>query len=142
MLEALWPYATVCGAAFLAATILPFASELVLAGHITAGLGDKWTLVGAASVGNVAGSAVNWWLGTQLRRFEQRRWFPVTPAQIERAAQQFRRWGVWSLLFAWVPVVGDPLTVVAGTLRVPFALFLPLVAIGKVARYVVLATAL
>ena len=53
----------------------------------------------------------------------------------DRAARMFERYGLWSLLFAWVPVVGDPLTVVAGALRVPFLPFLVLVAIGKVARY-------
>ncbi|MDP2285974.1 MAG: VTT domain-containing protein, partial [Pseudohongiella sp.] len=65
-------------------------------------------------------------------------WFPVTAQQLSRAQAQFNRYGVWSLLLAWLPVVGDPLTFVAGALRVQFWLFLLLVAIGKSLRYAVL----
>jgi len=60
---------------------------------------------------------------------------PFTAANIEAASQKFNRFGVWSLLLSWVPVVGDPLTFVAGVLRVPFLVFLPLVLVGKLARY-------
>ena len=93
---------------------------------------------GAAIIGNTAGSVFNWWLGRYARHFETRRWFPFTPADIEKASARFARFGAASLLLAWLPLIGDPLTFVAGLLRVPFSVFLPLVAIGKAARYVVL----
>jgi membrane protein YqaA with SNARE-associated domain len=86
-------------------------------------------------MGNVAGSMVNWLLDRYLIHFQDRRWFPVRPALIGRATAWYRRWGFWSLLFAWAPVVGDPLTLVAGMLRVNLGLFLLLVTIGKAARY-------
>ena len=139
LIDQLWPYAALCVWAFLAATLLPLGSEVALAGQIKAGLGLPVWLVIAATVGNVSGSLFNWWLGTHVRRFETRSWFPVAPTAIDKATAQFNRWGVWSLLLAWLPVIGDPLTLVAGILRVPLWLFLPLVTIGKAARYSIIA---
>ena len=92
-------------------------------------------LLVVASVGNTLGSAVNWVLGRFVARFRDRKWFPASPAQMARAEGWYRRYGVWSLLLSWVPVIGDPLTVIAGALRTPFAVFLPIVAVAKTARY-------
>jgi membrane protein YqaA with SNARE-associated domain len=124
-------------AAFLAATLLPAQSEglvvwLVLADH------PVWLVLTVASVGNVLGSVVNWSLGRGIERFRHRSWFPVGPVALARAEQWYRRFGRWSLLLAWVPVIGDPLTVIAGVLRVSFPVFLVLVTISKVGRYLVL----
>ncbi len=132
-------YAGLFLASFLAATILPAQSEAVLAAMTLSGAYSVWGLVAVASVGNVLGAVVNWLLGRFLSRFEGRRWFPVSRAQVERAEGWYRRWGKWSLLLSWLPVVGDPLTVVAGVLREPLPAFLILVTIGKVGRYVVIA---
>ncbi|MEQ9639961.1 MAG: YqaA family protein [Alphaproteobacteria bacterium] len=121
--------------AFLAATLIPAQSELVLAAMDAAGTHPAALLVAVATAGNVAGAVVNWLLGRFLMRFQDRRWFPVSSTMIERATGWYRRWGVWSLLGAWLPVVGDPLTLVAGILRAPLPLFLLLVTIGKGARY-------
>lgn len=126
-------------AAFLAATILPAQSEAALVGLILAGGQPVWLLVLVASIGNVAGSVLNWWIGRGAHALAGRRWSPVTPENLARAEGWYRRFGRWSLLLAWVPVIGDPLTVAAGLLREPMRTFLPLVAIGKVGRYVVLA---
>ncbi|WP_299822510.1 YqaA family protein [uncultured Jannaschia sp.] len=101
------------GAAFLAATILPAQSELFLATLVLSDPERAGLLVAVATVGNVAGSVVNWILGRFLTRFQGRRWFPVGPAAMARAERAYRRWGRWSLLLSWVPVIGDPLTVVA-----------------------------
>lgn len=125
--------------AFLAATILPFSSEAALLALLAAGEGPPLLLVAVASIGNIAGSAANWLIGRFIHLWRDRPWFPVGPAAYARAEAWFNRFGRWSLLFAWVPVVGDPITVVAGALRVRFAPFLLLVGIGKVARYAVLA---
>ena len=121
---------------FLAATILPFSSELTLAGLIATSDYDNLLLFIVASFGNVLGSVVNWALGSYSRNLTTKKWFPFKETQIERSSVWFRKFGKWSLLFAWVPVVGDPLTLVAGILRVKFIDFIILVAIGKVSRYI------
>ena len=133
-------YLTVFSSAFLAATIVPFASEIALTGALAAGGAVHW-LVLVATLGNTLGAVVNWAVGRFIERFRDRRWFPANREQLERAQAWFKRYGVWSLLFAWLPVVGEPLTVVAGAMRVHIAPFLILVAIGKGLRYVVLALA-
>ena len=123
---------------FLAATILPFSSELTLAGLISTSNYDNLLLLVFASFGNVLGSVFNWGLGFYARNLTIKRWFPFKETQIERSSKWFSKFGKWSLLFAWVPIVGDPLTFVAGLLRVRFFDFIILVAIGKVSRYVII----
>ena len=124
--------------AFLAATVLPFSSEAVLAGLAVSGHFQAGWLFAVATAGNVLGSAVTWGLGRYCLAWRERRWFPVKEPALARATRLFNRWGVLSLLFAWVPVIGDPLTFLAGVLRTPFLVMLPLVAIGKAGRYAVL----
>ena len=128
-------------AAFGAATLLPLQSEAVLVGLL---LSDKywlWALLAVATLGNVLGSLVNWWLGRAVERFRDRRWFPVSPAHLEKARIHYQRYGHWSLLLSWLPVIGDPLTLVAGVLREPLGRFLLIVTLAKGARYGVLALA-
>jgi membrane protein YqaA with SNARE-associated domain len=125
--------------AFVAATILPAASEVVLWTIITDDPAMLWPAIAVAAAGNTAGAVVNWLLGRFLSQFSERKWYPLTQAQQQRASSWFQRFGMWSLLFAWLPVVGDPLTVVAGVLRVRFPIFLLLVAVGKTGRYVIVA---
>ena len=128
-------YLAVFASAFLAATILPAASEVVLVGSSAMEGANITALLAVASVGNTLGSVVNWLVGRFLLRWRERRWFPIGAAALERATAWFARFGVWSLLLAWLPIVGDPLTLVAGVLRVNFWLFVALVALGKTARY-------
>jgi len=120
---------------FLAATILPFSSELTLAGLMATSNYDNLLLLTVASLGNVSGSVVNWILGFYSRNLSKKKWFPFKDQQIEKATSWFNRFGKWSLLFAWVPIIGDPLTLAAGLLRVKFVEFLTFVVIGKVGRY-------
>ena len=122
---------------FLAATILPFSSELTLAGLIATSNYDNLLLLIVASFGNTLGSVLNWALGFYSRKLTTKKWFPFKDKQIEKSSQWFSKFGKWSLLFAWVPVIGDPLTLVAGLLRVRFLDFIILVAIGKVSRYLI-----
>ena len=119
----------------LAATILPFSSELTLAGLIATSSYDNLLLLAVASLGNILGSVVNWILGFYSRNLSKKKWFPFKDKQIENSSKWFSKFGKWSLLFAWVPVIGDPLTLAAGLFRVRFAEFLILVTIGKVSRY-------
>jgi membrane protein YqaA with SNARE-associated domain len=128
-------YLSLFAISFLAATILPFSSELTLVGLIATSNYDNLLLLIAASFGNVLGSVINWGLGFYSRNLTTKKWFPFKENQIEGSSKWFRKFGKWSLLFAWVPIVGDPLTFVAGLLRVRFLDFIILVAIGKVSRY-------
>lgn len=136
---ALAAYGSLFAAAFLAATIFPAQSEALLAGLLLAGHQSAVLLVLVASVANVAGSCVNWLLGRYIEHFRHRRWFPVSDARLAQAQQWYRRWGRWSLLLSWVPLIGDPITVAAGLMRESFGVFLAIVAVAKTARYVVLA---
>jgi len=121
--------------AFVAATLLPAFSEIALASLIASGNGLPLALFVAATSGNVAGSALNWWLGGRLVEFKDKKWFPFSENTITRASEFFNRYGKWSLLFAWLPVVGDPLTLVAGIFKIRLLPFLVLVTVGKAARY-------
>lgn len=121
--------------AFLAATILPFSSELILGALLTQGVNPEWCLAAATS-GNVAGSVVNYLMGIWGSQWLLFRVLRMTDQQIENAQDRFRKWGTASLLFAWVPIIGDPLTVAAGILKINFSLFVLLVGTGKFLRYV------
>ncbi len=127
--------------AFLAATILPFSSEVMLATALNAHIHDKWLLVSIATLGNTMGAVVNWGFGRYLLHWSDRAWFPFSRQQLDNASRRFNKYGTWSLLFSWVPVIGDPLTFAAGVLNVRFVVFLPLVAVGKATRYILIAWA-
>jgi membrane protein YqaA with SNARE-associated domain len=120
---------------FLAATIFPFSSELTLASLLNTDIYNSLLLISTASLGNILGSVLNWLLGFYLLKYINKKWFPFKLNQINDASKKFSKYGVWSLLFAWLPVFGDPLTLVAGILKVNFLLFLILVAVGKIGRY-------
>ena len=123
---------------FLAATILPLSSELVLSTMLLTDSFDKYLLLVVASFGNIFGSSVNWYLGKKILIFKDKKWFPVNEKQIAKSEMYFKKYGIWSLLLAWVPIIGDPLTVIAGILRVNFFTFLLLVSISKTSRYIFL----
>ncbi len=139
MITALAAYLALFLAAFLAATIVPAQSEAVLVGLILADKQPLLLLLLVATAGNVLGSVVNWLLGRFIEHFRDRPWFPVSQDKLARAEAWYRRFGVWSLLLSWVPIIGDPLTVVAGVLKTPFLTFLALVTLAKAGRYIVLA---
>ncbi len=120
--------------AFLAATILPFYSEIMLYALLREG-GDPALLVVVATIGNTLGAAVNWLLGLYLLHFQDRRWFYFSREQISSAQRWFQCYGKWSLLMAWAPVGGDALTLVAGIMKVRFGIFILLTGTGKLLRY-------
>ncbi len=123
---------------FLAATILPLSSELVLSTMLLTDSFDKYLLLVIASFGNILGSSVNWYLGKKILIFKDKKWFPANERQIAKGEIYFKKYGIWSLLLAWVPIIGDPLTIVAGILRVKFFTFLLLISISKTSRYIFL----
>lgn len=131
------PYLGLFFAALIAATIFPGQSEAVLVGLLLTDH-SPWLLLVVASAGNILGSVCNWILGRGIERFRERRWFPARPEALQRAQRWYARYGKWSLLLSWAPVIGDPLTIVAGVMRERFLVFLLLVAIAKIGRYAVL----
>lgn len=132
-------YAGLFFAALLAATMLPGQSEALLAGLV---ISDGYTaaaLIAVASLGNTVGATINWAIGRGVERFRGSRWFPVGEKALNRAQGWYGRYGRWSLLLSWMPFIGDALTVVAGIMRERILIFLPLVAVAKTGRYVVVA---
>lgn len=128
-------YLTLFFSSFLAATILPFYSEVFLFAMVQQGL-PGWSLVATASIGNTLGSVVNWYLGRYLLKYQHKKWFYFKQSQIEKSQKWFERYGKWSLLFAWLPVGGDVLTLIAGMLKIRLSTFIILVGIGKTLRYI------
>ncbi|MCH2037414.1 MAG: DedA family protein [Rickettsiales bacterium] len=124
--------------ALLAATLFPAQSEAVLVGLHLAGNHSVWSLFLVATVGNVLGSVINWLLGYYLIRFKDRKWFPIKGRMLDKATKFYQKYGVWTLLLAWTPFIGDPLTLVAGIFRTNIWLFLLLVTISKAGRYALL----
>lgn len=130
------PYLSLFFTALVAATILPAYSEVVFGGLIIEGYSPLW-LWFWATLGNTLGAIINGILGRQIDRLRGRRWFPFSERQLEKARARFNRYGQWSLLFGWLPIVGDPLTLVGGVMRVPWLNFVVLVVLGKGMRYAV-----
>lgn len=128
-------------AAFLAASLFPAQSEAVLVGLLLSETHPVWLLFAAATAGNVLGSLLNWLIGRFLAHYSDRRWFPISPRQFDKAAGWYARWGYWSLLASWVPIIGDPLTLVAGVLREPLWRLTLIVTVAKGGRYLVLTLA-
>ena len=131
-------YLGLFASAFLAATLVPFSSEALLAAMVSSARFEPMMLLVVAGGGNTLGSVANWLLGRFCLHWQDRKWFPFKPDQLARASKWFTRYGAWSLLLAWLPIIGDPLTFAAGVFRVNFWLFVILVALGKFGRYALL----
>jgi membrane protein YqaA with SNARE-associated domain len=130
-------YTGLLASAFLAATIFPAQSEAGLAYLVAMGEQPVGLLVLVASAGNTAGAVVNWYLGGQLGQFSDRRWFPANKARLAAATLWYQKYGYWSLLASWVPIIGDPITLAAGFFRARFWPFLVIVGLAKTGRYIV-----
>ena len=126
-------------AALGAATLLPMQSETVLAGMLLSQAYPAVVLLSVATAGNVLGSILNWLLGRSIIRLRHKRWFPASEAQLEKAQRFYLKYGYCSLLLSWVPLIGDPLTLIAGVLREPLWRFVLIVTVAKGARYLVVA---
>lgn len=122
-------------AAFLAATILPISSELLLSALLLSGTSSVATVM-IATAGNVLGSLSNYALGYWASLNLVKKWLRLSESEFLHAEQRFKKYGTWSLLLAWVPIIGDPLTLIAGILRVRLLWFLLLVSTGKCLRYI------
>ena len=125
--------------AFVSATLLPAQSEAVLGALLVEGSHSPVVLIAVATLGNTLGAATNWLLGLGVNRFKERLWFPVKPERLAQAERWYRRWGRWSLLLSWAPVIGDALCLAAGVLREPFRSFFAIVLAAKFLRYLAVA---
>ena len=122
----------------MVATIIPFGSEAYFITLLSLEKYNHFILFVVASVGNVLGSLFNWICGFYINFFIKKSWFPINNKIINRGNKLFTKYGKWSLLISWFPLIGDPITFAAGTLRYPIIPFLVLVSIGKVGRYLVI----
>jgi len=125
--------------ALISSTLFPGGSEALLLYRLNDG-GDVMSLVLIATAGNVVGSLITYAMGRLGNEAMHKKWLRISPQQTERAEQWFEKYGKISLLFAWLPIVGDPLCLMAGLLRCSVLVFLTLVTIGKLLRYSILAT--
>ena len=119
--------------AFLAATILPFSSEIALFTAVETGL-DKHTALFAASAGNILAVIFNYYLGYFLYEKTKERLLKNRSGQ--KAYHAGHKYGYYALLLSWLPVIGDPITLVAGMARLNFFYFLLIAATLRVARYI------
>lgn len=132
-------YVTLFFVSLIAATLIPAQSEAVLGGLLLTHNYSTVGLIVVASIGNILGSVINYGLGRGIERFRNKKWFPASDQQLERASRWYMRYGRWSLLLSWVPFIGDPLTVVAGVLKEKLWVFIGIVALAKVSRYLFVA---
>ena len=124
-------------ASFLAATILPLSSEIVLGALLLSGLSPV-ALVAIATTGNVLGALTNYALGYWGSLMVVKKWLKMSEDDFIKTEARFKKYGLVSLFFAWVPIIGDPLTVIAGILRIKLLWFVILVTAGKFLRYAVI----
>ena len=124
--------------AFMVATIIPFGSEVYFITLLSLGEYNNLFLLIVVSVGNILGSLFNWVCGFYVNYFIKKSWFPINNKIIKSVNKIFTKYGKWSLLFSWVPFIGDPITFAAGTLRYPLIPFMILVSIGKFGRYLLI----
>lgn len=131
-------YPALFAVSFLAATILPLGSEWLLVAMVLQHF-NPVSAVTVATVGNYLGALTTYLLGLVGSGFLVRKLLRINEDQQARAECFYRRYGSWSLLLSWLPVIGDPLCLVGGVLKVPLARFSLLVLAGKAARYAAVA---
>lgn len=123
---------------FLAATLIPLGSEWLLVTLLLKGYDPTLTVI-VATAGNTLGALTTWMVGWYGGPWLIKRVLRIDDRSRERAELFYQRYGLWSLLLAWLPVIGDPLCLVGGLLRVKLWPFMLLVTTGKLGRYVVVA---
>ena len=135
-MNAIEVYASLFISSFLSSTILPGHSEIILTAFIFLKKYPIIDLIFFASIGNILGSILNWCIGYFLTNLKDRKWFPINKSQLTRASSWFLKYGKSTLFLSWVPIIGDPLTIIAGIFRVPIYTFILIVSLAKTMRYV------
>lgn len=127
-------YLALFGVSFLAATIIPLGSEWLLAAMVISGSNIPFSIA-VASSGNYLGGVTTYLIGLYGGVFLIRKVLKVSAEKEEKARRAYERYGTWTLLFSWLPVVGDPLCLAGGMMKTGFLRFSLLVITGKLARY-------
>jgi membrane protein YqaA with SNARE-associated domain len=138
----IWQLIGVFIAAAASASILPGTTEVAMAAVLALGSATVVPVVAVATAGSIAGSAAQWALGRFLARYRGHKRFPLKEAEYDKYAAWFQKYGVWAMGMAWLPGVGDVLTLIGGIFRTPFILSMVLVGLAKGARFAVFAYAL
>ena len=125
---------------FCASTLIPLGSEWLLVALLVKDFAPL-PVVMVASAGNVLGACTSYLIGIYGSAFLTTAVLRIDAADRARAGQLFNRYGSWCLLLSWLPVIGDPICLLAGVMRIGFGRFVLLVTIGKVARYALVAWA-
>lgn len=120
--------------AFASATLLPGGSEALFVYLLNEKL-NPFFLLFVATLGNTAGSFVNYLLGKYATTYALSKNY-ISEKYLEKASFIFEKYGALSLLFSWLPIIGDPLTFVAGMVRYTWWKFVLIVGVAKCARYV------
>ena len=131
-------YPALFALSFLASTLIPVGSEWLLAVMLVR-QNDPVMTVAVATLGNTLGACTTWAIGLYGGPFLIRRVLRIDAAAEASAERIYRRYGAWSLLLSWLPVIGDPLCLLGGILKVGFRRFFLLVFAGKLARYAIVA---
>ncbi len=130
--------------ALISSTLFPGGSEAYLLYRLQETQSNAFALVAIASIGNILGSVITYYMGRLAQHLGHdaiERRFRISAAHISQAEAHFQRYGLFALLFAWLPIIGDPLCLVAGLLRYSIVYFILIVSLGKIARYAILAWA-
>lgn len=123
---------------FLAATVLPIGSEWLLVVMIAQGF-PPLPVVSTATIGNYLGGCTTYLIGIWGSEYCIQKILRISESNLNRAANFYGKYGVWSLLLSWLPVIGDPLCLLAGIFGIGFLRFSIFVFLGKLSRYAILA---
>ena len=140
MLESLGLFGLFLGC-LLAATILPFSSEALVAGAMSLGY-PLWAIILVSSIGNTAGGMISFWMGWLCKWEWLEKYFKVKREKLMKVHSRVEKYGVWAALFSWLPLVGDLIAIALGFMRINPWLTLLVMFLGKTLRYVVTANLL
>lgn len=135
MIAQFYVLAGLFGLAFLSSTFIPSQSEAVLFVLLAGKKYAAWMLLSAAIAGSISGVILNYFLGRYLYRFHTKKWFPVKEKSLKKVEKFFNHHGIWALLLAGVPFIGDPITLLGGVMRVNFWIYLLFTGFSKTLRY-------
>lgn len=121
---------------FISATLLPGGSEVLLAWQLSEGAYDPWSLWAAVTSGNALGGVATFLMGWGIAHYYPCRVFDK-PHQV-RAKEWLTRFGPFALIMSWLPLIGDPLCLMAGWLKTRFLLSLLMITLGKAIRYLLI----
>ena len=125
--------------AFLAATLVPAQSEISLGYLILYTDHSLGLLIVFASLGNTLGAVINWLIGFGLAKSVIKLEKIQVSPRYQKILSWYQKFGQWTLVLSWLPIIGDPITLIAGILKIPFKNFFLFVALAKTSRYLVVA---